>query len=367
MKYSLNLGKIAGIRLSIHWTFAILLVYVIFSTMNQGTSQTIWMVLFTLAIFACVVLHELGHALAARRYGIPTRSITLLPIGGVASLERIPEKPSEELVVALAGPLVNLLIMLVLIPFVKFPASTDELTELAAINQSTFLINLLAINGWLALFNLIPAFPMDGGRVLRALLSFRMERARATRIAASIGQFLAIGFVILGFFGNPFLVFIGLFIFLGAQQETTHVQTSAAFQGHTVSEVSMSTYPTLHQSDLVQDAVQLLLDSQNRNFLIVDTFKEPVGTLSRETLIKGLAERGNAAFLSDVMDPDILYLDATLPLQEAWQLMQTQKKSFALVRSNGQIVGALDPENVVEFLMVQQAVLGKNVAGRGTF
>ncbi|WP_247232771.1 site-2 protease family protein [Telluribacter sp. SYSU D00476] len=365
MKYSLQLGRIAGIRLSIHWTFAILLLWIIFSNISRGTTETFWIVAFTLAIFVCVILHELGHALTARRYGIPTSDIILLPIGGVASLERIPEKPSEELAVALAGPAVNLLIMLVLVPFVRFPENTDELTRMVTINESNFLINLLAINGWLALFNLIPAFPMDGGRVLRALLSFRMERSKATRIAASIGQLLAIGFVILGFFGNPFLIFIGLFIFLGAQQESTHVQTTTMFQGHTVGEVSMTEYPTMHQSDLVEDAVRLLLDSQNRNFLVLDAFKEPVGTLTREAIIRGLAQKGNGAFLSEVMDSDILYLEDKMPLEEAWQMMQSQKKGFALIRRSGQIVGAIDPENVVEFLMVQQASRARDTRRQG--
>jgi Zn-dependent protease len=365
MKYSLQLGRIAGIRLSIHWTFALLLLWIVVANMSRGTAQTLWIVAFTLAIFVCVTLHELGHALSARRYGIPTSDIILLPIGGVATLEKIPEKPSEELVVALAGPAVNLLIMLVLIPFVRVPENTQDLLNMVNVNESNFLINLLAINGWLALFNLIPAFPMDGGRVLRALLSFRMERAKATRIAASIGQVLAIGFVILGFFGNPFLIFIGMFIFLGAQQESTHVKTTTMFQGHRVGEVSMTDYPTMHQSDLVEDAVRLLLDSQNRNFLILDAFREPVGTLSREAIIRGLAQKGSTAHLSDVMDAEILYLEDHLPLEEAWQTMQTQKKSFALVRRQGQIIGAIDPENVVEFLMVQQATTGKVPRGQG--
>jgi Zn-dependent protease len=222
MKGSFKLGNIAGIGVFIHWTFSILIVFIIYSNYRAGQNmeQILWSLLFVLSIFATVFLHELGHALAAKRYGIKTTDITLLPIGGLARLERIPEKPTEELVVAIAGPLVNIVLALLTLLFITVPswgAITEQLT--IGVGLHNFFLYFFIVNIWLSLFNLIPAFPMDGGRVLRAILSMGMQRHSATEIAARIGQLLAIGFVFLGFYSNPFLIFIGLFIILGAQGE----------------------------------------------------------------------------------------------------------------------------------------------------
>ena len=183
------------------------------------------MLVFVLSIFVTVFLHELGHALAAKKYNIKTKDITLLPIGGLARLESIPEKPKEELVVAIAGPAVNIGLAIITGLFITIPDAKDLTIQLSGgINSSNFFLNFFIVNIWLALFNMIPAFPMDGGRVLRALLSMKFERYIATNIAARIGQIFAVGFVFVGFFSNPFLVFIGLIIFLGAQAEAQYTQ-----------------------------------------------------------------------------------------------------------------------------------------------
>jgi Zn-dependent protease len=229
MRWSLKLGKIAGIDVYLHWTFFLLLGLVFFSDLGQGTGvpAAIQAVLFVLALFACIVLHELGHALAARRYGIPTRDITLLPIGGVARLERMPRDPKQELWVAVAGPLVNVAIAICLVVtllVIRF----GRIGVLAPI--SGFLWPLLLMNLFLVAFNMLPAFPMDGGRVLRALLACKLEYVRATRIAARIGQAMALLFIAAGAFGymtgfkalsapQPMLVLIGAFIFIGARNE----------------------------------------------------------------------------------------------------------------------------------------------------
>jgi Zn-dependent protease len=229
MRWSIRVGKIAGIQLYLHWTFLILLGLIFFSDLGKGVGLpgAAQAVLFVLALFACIVLHELGHALAARRYGIPTRDITLLPIGGVARMERMPREPAQELWVALAGPLVNVGIAAVLIltllgihyARVKF-----------LVSQEVFLLLLLRANLFLILFNLLPAFPMDGGRVLRALLARRMDYVRATRIAARIGQVMAVLFVVGGIcsrfseYLSPMLALIGVFIFFGARNEAHIVE-----------------------------------------------------------------------------------------------------------------------------------------------
>ena len=219
MRWSLKIASISGIEVRIHLTFLLFLAWIWLSRYRAGgTPGAIQGVLFILALFGCVLLHEFGHAFAARGFGITTPDITLLPIGGVARLSRIPDKPWEELLVAIAGPLVNVVIAATLIFVLHASVALDQITDLES-PRAEFLGTLAYVNVMLVLFNLIPAFPMDGGRILRALLAMTMPYVRATQIAAWIGQALAIVFGILGFFVNPLLVFIAFFIFAGAQQE----------------------------------------------------------------------------------------------------------------------------------------------------
>lgn len=357
MKYSLSLGKLFGIPVNIHWTFSILIIYIVFRNLASGsdTNQMLWSVLFILAIFGCVTLHELGHALAARRYHIKTKDITLLPIGGVARLESMPEKPLHELWVAIAGPLVNFGIAVMLLPAVRHQADPDNLETLMTINGSTFLFNLLFVNLWLGLFNLLPAFPMDGGRVLRALLALRLPRYQATRIAATLGQVLAIAFVILGFFGNPFLIFIGLFIFLGAESEAEFVKAQWLLTGYHVADATMRNYPTLQASQTVQEAINQLLNSQCRSFLILD-HDQPVGTLNRDEIIRAISEQKQTARVSEVMNPKLASLQADMPLADAWKELQ-EHKSLMPVFDGPVLAGVVDPENLIEFMMIRGAEL----------
>jgi Zn-dependent protease len=228
MRSSLKVASIFGIEVRIHLTFLIFLVWIWFSYYQiAGFAGAVQGVLFILALFACVLLHEFGHAFAARGFGIETPDITLLPIGGVARLSRIPEKPWQELVVAIAGPLVNVVIAAALIFVIHGSASLEQLEYLES-PRTELLAKLASVNVMLILFNLIPAFPMDGGRVLRALLAMAMPYARATQIAAWIGQGLAVVFGIFGIFGNPFLIFIAFFIFVGAQQEAAMARSRGA-------------------------------------------------------------------------------------------------------------------------------------------
>src|ERR1051326_20064 len=205
MKQSLRLATISGIKVSVHWTFLLLILWVIVSTYirTKNMNNSMMMVIFILALFVCVVLHEFGHALTAKSFGIKTRSIVLLPIGGVAQIEELPEKPSQELWIAFAGPAVNVVIAGILYALMYILRLTPTLSEPLTLNQSNFMFYLFSANFALALFNLIPAFPMDGGRVLRAILSFSMNRDKATQISTFIGQVAAVAFVFLGLFYNP--------------------------------------------------------------------------------------------------------------------------------------------------------------------
>jgi Zn-dependent protease len=223
MSSSLNLGRYAGIAVKIHWTFSFLLIFVVVAELSRGASlnEVLFTLGFVLAIFLCVVLHEYGHALTARRYGINTDQIVLLPIGGIANIQKMPKKPKQELVIAIAGPLVNVVIAAILALFLPLEELTgrEEAVMTEAPTAENFFLLLFSINIILVLFNAIPAFPMDGGRVLRALLAMAMPRLKATKVAARIGQLFSLLFIVAGFFYNPWLVLIGIFVFFAANSE----------------------------------------------------------------------------------------------------------------------------------------------------
>ena len=356
MKYSLGLGRISGIKIEIHWTFLILIAWVIFTSLRTNTEsqQIMWSVLLILAVFVCVILHELGHALAAKKFNIKTTSITLLPIGGLAQMEQIPEKPKEELVIAFAGPAVNLVIVALLYPMTGI-SSSSELQELnSKIDPGNFITVLMIVNFWLAIFNLIPAFPMDGGRVFRALLSFKLGHVRATQIAASVGQVLGIFFIFFGFFYNPFLTFIGIFIYLGAGSESVYTQTRSMLQGFTVKDVVMHEVPCIDKNASLKEAVYQLLNSQNKNFVVTDAGK-PVGTLNRDQIIKALHEQNDKILVDQIKDNALTYFPTEAPLDKIWREMQKRKQHVILVADNGKLEGIVDDENLAEFILIHSS------------
>lgn len=361
MKGSFSLGSIAGIKISIHWTFSLLILYIIYSNLRAGQDalQIAWSVFFILSIFVTVFLHELGHALAAKRFKIITKDITLLPIGGIARLERIPEKPTEELIVAIAGPLVNMGIALAVYFFVTFPDPEQLAGQLTAtVNSQNFLLHFFIVNIWLAFFNLIPAFPMDGGRVLRAVLTYFMPRHRSTTIAARIGQLLAIGFILLGFSSNPFLIFIGLFIMLGAQTEMELVTTNYLLQGSQIGQITMHQFESLQTRDTVQTAVDILLNGTSKNFLVMEN-GQPAGSLSRNDIIEALSKGSADQPVSAIMNRNLIYLDAGTPVEHVFAQMNEGRHELAVIRQQGQFAGVIDTENILEFVLVRGALQKK--------
>jgi Zn-dependent protease/predicted transcriptional regulator len=362
MRSSLHLPEIAGIKVYIHWTFSILIAWIVYTNLRAGLGpeQIAWSVLFILSLFVCVTLHELGHALAAKHYGINTKDITLYPIGGVARLEKMPEKPGQELVVAIAGPLVNVLIMLILLPWIynyDFTAQNNE--KALIISASNFLPMLGVINIWLALFNLIPAFPMDGGRVLRALLSFRINRVKATEIAMNIGKILAIGFVFLGFYVNPFLIFIGLFIILGAQSEYEMVKSQFLLTNLTAGNALMTNFTSLDVNDTIESAVKMLLDSESKNFVIT-LENSPVGVLTRENIIQAISGGAMGSSVSAFMLSEVPKTNLLTPLNDLILKFQQGSGPLVFVYDQGIFSGIVDYENILEIIMVRNAGLQKN-------
>ncbi|TDD76983.1 site-2 protease family protein [Flavobacterium caseinilyticum] len=357
MKGSFKLAKIAGIGIFIHWTFSLLILFIIFINYKaqHNINQIIWSVVFILAVFVTIILHELGHALAAKNFNIATKDITLLPIGGIARLEKIPEEPFEELIVASAGPLVNITLAFITGIFITFPQTTEQMmNELSkGVNADNFFLNFFLINFWLAFFNLIPAFPMDGGRILRALLSFKLQRHVATRISARIGQFLAMLFIIFGFFISPFLIFIGVFVIIGAQVEADYTESKFMLKGFKIKDVVMKNYQTIDLNETIKTAVGLLLDSQNKNFLILEN-GIPVGTLNRDQIIKGLSTAGEKELIHHVMDRNLTYLDSDSLLENVFELLELNKSRLMLVMENNELAGTLDIENLMEFILIHE-------------
>ncbi|MFD2246868.1 site-2 protease family protein [Pontibacter ruber] len=357
MKWSLKLGSVAGIKILVHWTFVLLLAWIVFSEMRQGSDlqTTLLSVGFVLTIFACVVLHELGHSLTAQRYGVQTKMITLLPIGGVASLERIPENPKQELLIALAGPAVNVVIAFIL--WLALPSLSGVPTEefFTRITPANFLYLLMFVNIMLVLFNAIPAFPMDGGRVLRALLSFKLGRVRATQIAANLGQMLAIFFVFMGFFGNPFLILIGVFVFFGAYSENMIVQHLDFLRGHSVREGMMTNYVTLSPTETVRDALDKLLLGSEHDF-VVEQDGQVVGTLTRMQLIQAIKNEQMQAPVANIMTQEIRTFNVQDKLSEAYSELQKARASIYPVLENGRLAGVINSDNINEFILIKSAL-----------
>jgi len=358
--WSISLGRIAGTEVRIHLTFFLLIGWFAFAAGSRGgQAAAVDAIVFILAVFACVLAHEYGHVLMARHFGIGTRDITLLPIGGVASIERMPEKPGQELLIALAGPAVNVVIALLL--FTVFGARLDPEWAADAVGdlKIDLVTRLALVNAMLVVFNMIPAFPMDGGRVLRALLSYRLDRARATRIAASIGQVAAFGLGFLGLFGNPLLLFIALFVFLAASHEAYAVELGEAAKGATTRKATITSFATLDTQATVQQAVDTLLATTQREFPITDGGGRLRGVLTRDGMIRALAATGPHTPVLDVMERDVVTINCRAPLSEAVTALQTSGRPLVgIVDDQSRVVGIITLENLAEYMMVDAASRG---------
>lgn len=356
MKWSWKIGEFLGIGLYVHATFPLLLAFValpaiIYDGDLIGAAESIG---FILVLFVCVVLHEYGHALAARRYGIQTQDITLLPIGGVARLERMPEKPSQELVVAAAGPFVNVVIAAVLGVGMLLAGTTMPWMGLGWGNES-FIEQLFTVNVVLVLFNLIPAFPMDGGRILRALLATKLDYARATQYAAWLGQAIAVLFAIGGFFINPILVLTALFIFVGAQGETQMARARTKLAGLTAGQAMRTNVRVLAPSDSVSQAASIVLATGQQDVPVVAQGRV-VGMLTREALVKGLTQLGSYAPVSAVMEAGSFTVEANEGLATVSETMQARGVASMPVTQNGMLVGLLTMDSIREFLRLRAAM-----------
>lgn len=360
MKWSFKIATISGIGIYVHATFALILLWVGLGSLSRGgnTNEALADVVFVLALFGCVVLHELGHALMAKRYGIKTRDITLLPIGGVARLEKMPDKPMQELAVALAGPAVNIAIAAVIYVGLGVAGLWSPMTEQTMVD-GPFLQRLLVVNIFLVLFNMLPAFPMDGGRALRAILASRVGQLRATRIAASVGQGMALLFGFVGLFSNPFLVFIALFVWMGATAEYGLAQTEAFLADVPVRQAMVTEFHALSPKQSLAEAVQMTLAGPQADFPVVEA-GEVIGILTQGELLKGLSEEGADSLVSHAMHAEFETASPDENLEAAFRRLQLCQCRTLPVLERGQLVGLLTRDNIMAYLNIQSVMAARH-------
>lgn len=356
MKWATTLGRFAGIDVKVHVTFLLLLAWVALMhwRAEAGVAGTLAGIAFTLALFACVLLHEFGHALTARRYGVETRDIILLPIGGVARLERIPDNPRQELWITVAGPAVNVAIAIVLGFWLELTGGWQPVEQLTVAGGS-FAERLLVVNVFIALFNLVPAFPMDGGRILRALLGMRMDYVAATRIAAGVGQTLAVGFGFLGLFSNPFLILIAFFVWIGAARERDMVRIKGALDGVPVNRVMITDYRALAPTDTLGHAADLTLAGTQKHFPVVEDGRV-IGVLTQDDLIKALDDGGRELPVAQVMRRDFQTAGLSEMIEPVFLRLQQRAGRVVPVLADRRLAGLITADNVGEFLSIQAAL-----------
>ena len=356
MGWTITIGRVAGTEIKVHLTFFILVAFWGMAGYQQGGSAgAVAACVLLFALFACVLLHEFGHILMARRYGVRTPDVILLPIGGVARLERIPDEPKQELLIALAGPAVTLAIVLVLYALLALGGGAPRFGELEP--AGPFLQTLMRVNFYLLVFNLFPAFPMDGGRVLRALLASRIGLAAGTRIAARFGQASA---VVAGLYalstGQPLLALVSLFVFLGAGAEAAAVETRVAGEGLNVGQMMVTHFRAIPVHSRLSDAVELLLSGEQREFPAVDNDGRVVGILTRDNLIKGLSQRGPSSTVGEAMTAPVQAVSPRLGFQEALERLRASGlPALPVVDETGRLAGLLTLDNITDLLLVRRA------------
>jgi Zn-dependent protease/predicted transcriptional regulator len=357
MGWSITLGRVAGTAIRIHLTFLLLLLWIAISAYSRGgTSAAVSNTLFIVLLFACVLLHEFGHIFMARAFGIPTPDVTLLPIGGVAMLQRLPDKPVEQLLVAVAGPAVNVVIAVILIMFLG--ATTDSQTLAKGLTriddpQISMVAKLAAANIFLVLFNMIPAFPMDGGRVLNALLAMRMGKQRAIQISARIGQALAIAFGFLGLFGSPLLIFIAIFIYMAASAEAQASEIEDVTSGLTISDAMETSFVTMPADASLEDAIDTLLATSQVEFPVVDYTGKAMGILTRDALIAALSQNPRSEGVMIAVQPACSTLHPGEPLARGLEeLNRLGASAITVIGRDGKVSGMLTRQNIAEMLMI---------------
>jgi Zn-dependent protease/CBS domain-containing protein len=349
---SLAAVKLFGVPVRLHFTFVLMLIFLLFigiGDKQSGPSTAIYVV----ALFFSVLLHELGHTLVARRYGIKTIEIVMFPIGGISRPERQP-KPSEELPISFAGPLVNLLIAAALIGWLATQQGWVALEGLKEPTDANLAERIAAGNLALFLFNLLPAYPMDGGRILRSLLALHRPVEEATRIAASAGRGLAVLMGLAGLlWGNFMLIFVALFVYLGAFQEGVAAKGRIFTSGFAVSAAMITDFRTLTHGQTIRDAGNLLLSTSQHDFPVMHG-ESIIGLLTRSALVQAMLNQGPDAYVSSAMAREFTRLSSEMPLTEALPQLAGPAACALVMDNDDRLVGMLTSEHLSEFIVLRQ-------------
>ncbi|MCB0061498.1 MAG: site-2 protease family protein [Caldilineaceae bacterium] len=376
----MTLFKVFDIDVRVHWSFVLILAWGAFA-FSSGTATPVigalYGILVIVLLFVCVTLHEFGHALVARAVGIRVEHITLLPIGGLANLERMPERPSHEFFIAIAGPLVNFLIALLLIPLLSLTGLwetilasgtlTPIIDDMRVPSVSNLLLFLFATNITLGLFNLLPAFPMDGGRILRALLALAIPYVRATQITVLIGRMMAILFALYGIYStNIMLLLIAFFVYLVGGSERESVESKAVLGTIKANEALTPNAVSLYTSERIDRAVDLIMNSYQTDYPVKDLGGQFVGVLTRARLIYALKEIGPEARIVDVMirEDEVPTCAPTQALSEVWEMMVGGGGRVVAVKNGREFLGLLTIDDITEVFQVYQAKIAGD-EGRG--
>jgi stage IV sporulation protein FB len=362
MRWSIPVGRLFGIELRLHVTFLLLLAFFGYiSYASGGQSAVVWTLTFVCAIFACIVLHEFGHSLVAQALGVEVRSITLLPIGGVAALRRIPENPWHEIAITLAGPMMNAIIALVILPFSEWPR--HFLVQSYPHNMPELLGSLVAANITLFLFNFIPAFPMDGGRLLRAVLALVLPYQRATVIAATLGQGLAILSLLVGFWMSHIgLIIIGAFIFMAAEGEEKMVKIRHLLRDLRVEDVMTRDFATLAPTDTLGRGLELLYQTGQDDIPVMEGDRF-CGMISRMDLVEAVNAQGQGASVASIMDTTVPAVSPHDRVSEVYEEMMTGGHEGFPVEQDGRIIGMLSPINISRYVLVHGALKSSRRGG----
>jgi Zn-dependent protease/predicted transcriptional regulator len=358
MRGAFRIVTFRRINLFVHWTFLFVIGWVtlVNTRLENNIEQLVWSSLFVLGVFVCVVLHEFGHALVAARYGIKSKDIVLLPIGGIASIEKFPGNPKQEIAISIAGPLINIAIACLILLFLQPIESFWKIPQgLSIVHGHDLLYNLAMVNVGLAMFNLIPAFPLDGGRILRALLGFKFNYVRATSIARTIGKVVAVLFIAIGILLSSFiLLLIGIFIFFSAGLEEYYLRLKALVKGIKVKEVLMYDYDSLQSNNTVKEAAGILMNNHSKYFIVMDG-ADPIGSINRMEIVKAIAEMRYDETVKHLMKENLNYLDGENDVETVLEKLASNDERLYPVMENSRFTGVISFNHIIEYLLIHKA------------
>ncbi len=357
MERSIKLSSLGGITIKMHWTFLILLAWVIAANSVQGLTwdKILWSFIFIVLVFLSVLLHELGHLWAAKRFNILTKEITLLPIGGISYYENFPKSPKEELLISLVGPVINLGIAGMLLPFIQSHAPIWEVTRhFDIIHEDDFLYKLHLVNLGLFAVNLLPAFPLDGGRILRSILGLRMNYFKATSIVVIIGKVLAAAFLVTAIiYFNLVLLLLSLLIFVAVRSEEYVLHLRSLIKGLKFSDVVINDYQSVQANNTVQEAMNKLMNNHSKHFFVMEGGK-PIGTIHRMQVINEAAEKNYTLPVKSLMKENLDFFDADDDVQQEFKLLVAHPDRNYPVMKADKFVGVVSLMCILEYLVLHQ-------------